>query len=136
MKASAALLMRDPAGAGLRYVREVGFDLIAEPRAAYGDSPARKVAREDADLFDRLGIPIPADGSRREGLIEALMRAASERKRAFEAAGGVVGASLLHVPVPWERASSEWECPDAWLMREPWVDWSLGGAALGVVGEG
>ena len=126
-----ALRMRDPVDAGRRCpIRDADEDVggVAEPRRpGYGDSAARTAERLDANLFDRLGIPVPTAGGRREGLSEAVTRAAGERTRAFEAAGGVVGASLLHRPVEWEGASSGWERPDAWVLREPWVDWGRGG---------
>ena len=132
---TAALLMRDPVAAGRRYLiaadqlyptraaDEGDADRVEEPRAPpYADSAERKAARDDAKLFDRLGIPEPKGGGPREGLIEAATRAAGARTAAFEAAGGKVGASLLHEPVEWVP---QWAAP-ACLLREPLFNWDRG----------
>ena len=95
-------------------------------RPVDADSRDHKAGLSESDLFDRLGIPVPAGGGCREGLSEAVTRAAGERTRAFEAAGGAAGASLLHEPADWKPSSSQWERPDAWVQREPWVDWRRG----------
>ena len=46
----------------------------------------KKAAELDKALFDRLGIPYPADGSRREGLAEAWTRECGRRVKEWEKA--------------------------------------------------
>lgn len=129
---AAALRMVDSEGCYL--IRESSGEAsgVAEPRGRYEVGVSAKILRErahsqrvDTALFDRLGVPVPIGGGRREGLNEAITRTGG-RSGAFSAGGGARVVSLVHEPVDWAPADPEWKRREAWMLREPWADRSPG----------